>query len=193
MHYNSARFYTELKDASLPRFAIAVSSAFGFSSAVYIAIACLGFLTFGGNSSSYILNNYSPYDPLATLCRLAVGVSTLTTYPIVFIGCRDGVLDILDVPPDRQTSGNLNMLTVVMLSFLTLLAVFVTDLGLINAVGGGSLATIIVFIVPTIMWQVLSREPGAKEEVTDLPLAIGLCIFGIFLGVVGVFIAVRDA
>lgn len=81
MHYNSARFYTELKDATLPRFAIAVSSSFGFSSAVYIAIACLGFLTFGGNSSSYILNNYSPYDPLATLCRLAVGISTLTTYP----------------------------------------------------------------------------------------------------------------
>lgn len=81
MHYNSARFYTELKDASLPRFAFCVSAAFGFASVVYIAIACLGYLTFGGNSSSYILNNYSPYDPLATLCRLAVGISTLTTYP----------------------------------------------------------------------------------------------------------------
>ena len=180
MHYNSARFYTELKDASLPRFAFCVSAAFGFSSIVYIAIACLGYLTFGGNSSSYILNNYSPYDPLATLCRLAVGVSTLTTYPvrkmgahieghmrnhdpnhivpaqIVFIGCRDGVLDVLDVPPERQTSRNLDMLTVVMLSFMTFIAIFVTDLGLINAVGGGSLATCIVFIVPRscgMYWQ----------------------------------------
>lgn len=105
--YNSARFYTELKDASLPRFATAVSWAFGFSSAVYVAIACLGYLTFGGNSSSYILNNYSPYDPLATFCRLAVGISTLTTYPIVFIGCRDGMLDVLNVEAARQTAHNL--------------------------------------------------------------------------------------
>ena len=188
MHYNSARFYTELKNASLPRFAIAVSSAFGFSSVVYIAIACLGFLTFGGNSAPYILNNYSPYDPLATLSRLAVFISTLTTYPIVFIGCRDGMLDMLDVPPERQTSGNLNMLTVIMLAVLTFIAIFVTDLGFINAVGGGSLATIIVFVVPTIMWWVLAQEPRGKDEIKDLPLALGLCVCGIFLGVVGVVI-----
>ena len=59
-----------------------------------------------------------------------------------------------------------------------------------GAVGGGSLATIIVFIVPTIMWYVLAHEPRGKDEIKDLPLAIGLCIFGIFLGVVGVFIAI---
>lgn len=84
------------------------------------------------------------------------------------------------------------MLTVAMLSLLTLIAVFVTDLGLINAVGGGSLATIIVFVVPTIMWNILAHEPRGKEEAKDLPLAIGLCIFGILIGVIGVFIAVRD-
>eukprot|EP00977_Amphora_coffeiformis_P011447 scaffold2767_cov177-Amphora_coffeaeformis.AAC.21 len=100
---------------------------------------------------------------------------------------------MLDIPPERQTSGNLNMLTVFMLFCLTLIAIFVTDLGLINAVGGGSLATIIVFVVPTIMWHILAHEPRGKDKVNDLPLAIGLCMFGIFLGVVGVYIAIRDA
>lgn len=47
-HYNSARFYTELKDRTLPRFAVAVGSSFGLSAVVYIFISSLGFLTFGG-------------------------------------------------------------------------------------------------------------------------------------------------
>lgn len=48
MHYNSARFYTELKDRTLPRFAVAVGSSFGISAIVYMGIASCGFLTFGG-------------------------------------------------------------------------------------------------------------------------------------------------
>jgi amino acid permease len=94
MHYNSPRFYTELKNKSIPRYSGAVSGAFGLSAVAYMAIASAGYLTFGGNSDNYILNNYSSHDPLATLCRLLIGISVLTLYPIAFIGFRDGVLDV---------------------------------------------------------------------------------------------------
>lgn len=77
MHYNAARFYNELKDRSLPRFGVAVLSSFGLTALLYIAIASIGYLTFGGNCNGYILNNYSPYDPLAGISRMAVGVSVL--------------------------------------------------------------------------------------------------------------------
>jgi solute carrier family 38 (sodium-coupled neutral amino acid transporter), member 11 len=76
-HYNSARFYTELKDRSLPRFGVAVSSSFGIAAVAYMVIASFGFLTFGGNSAGLILNNYSPYDPLANISRVAIGISVL--------------------------------------------------------------------------------------------------------------------
>jgi amino acid permease len=85
MHYNAARFYTELKDRSLPRFGIAVGSSFGISAAVYMAIASFGYLTFGGNCSGFILNNYSPYDPLATVSRIAVGVAVLVRPTSFFV------------------------------------------------------------------------------------------------------------
>lgn len=50
MHYNSARFYAELKDKSLSRFAIAVTASFSLSAVMYMGIASVGFLTFGGMS-----------------------------------------------------------------------------------------------------------------------------------------------
>lgn len=92
MHYNSPRFYAELKDPTIPRFTQVVTISFGFSAIVNLAVAMAGFLTFGSNSDGYILNNYSPQDPLATVCRIAIATSTLLTYPIVFIGFRDGML-----------------------------------------------------------------------------------------------------
>jgi len=58
MQYNGPRYYTELKDTSILCFGQAIAGSFGLSAFIYIAIALAGFLTFGGNSSSYILNNY---------------------------------------------------------------------------------------------------------------------------------------
>lgn len=69
-------------------------------------------------------------DPLATASRLAVGISTLLTYPLVFIGFRDGMVDLLDVPIERQTSRNMDVLTLLLLTLPTVMAVFVTDLGM---------------------------------------------------------------
>lgn len=193
MHYNSPRYYTELKNASVPRYGQAVVGSFGLSAVVYVAIALAGFLTFGGHSNGYILNNYSPQDPLATLCRVAIAFSTLLSYPLCFIGLRDGVLDILEVPHSKHSSRNLEVLTVVLLSIITLIAIYVTDLGLINTVGGGTFATAIVFVFPAIMYRKAVKDledlaaPGQKREVV---VALVLMVFGVVLGIFGVWSAV---
>lgn len=126
MHYNTPRFYVELKDASIPRFAQVVGYAFGLAASMYICIAAAGFWTFGGNSRSYILNNYSPNDPLATLSRMEVFVSTLLIYPLAFIGVLDACLDIFRVPLNLQTTTFLNSFTIALLTVLTILAIFST-------------------------------------------------------------------
>jgi amino acid permease len=184
MHYNSARFYSELRDRSLPRFAIAVGLSFGISTLLFCAITTLGFLTFGGNSSSFILNNYSPHDPLATASRLAVGLSTLMAYPIVFLGVRDGVFDTLGV--QEQTPEKVKLLTCVLLAMLTFVSFFVTDLGLINTVGGGLIATLIVFVFPALMFWASVKSRGIKLE---LVIAILLTIGGVAIGLIGVWTA----
>jgi Transmembrane amino acid transporter protein len=151
MHYNAPRFYRDLQHRSLLRYCIVVTISFGISSILYCCITSLGYSTFGLHCDSFILNNYSPYDPYITICRIAVGISTITAYPIVFIGIRDGICDIFHIPIQQQTPQLMKQMTYTLLVILTIVSIFVHDLGLINAVGGGIVATVIVFIFPTIM------------------------------------------
>ena len=48
MHYNSPRFYTELKHPTIPKYCQVVGYSFGIASTFSIVIASAGFLTFGG-------------------------------------------------------------------------------------------------------------------------------------------------
>mmetsp|Transcript_3009 Transcript_3009/g.8484 ORF Transcript_3009/g.8484 Transcript_3009/m.8484 type:complete len:472 (+) Transcript_3009:308-1723(+) len=195
MHYNSPRFFMELKDATIPRFTKAVSYSFSLCAAFYIVIAAAGYWTFGSGSASYILNNYSPNDPLATISRLCVAFSTLLTHPLAFFGARDGSLDILGVSEQWKTPTNMNIFTVILLSILTAIAVIFHDLGLINAVGGGCLATLLCFVFPAVMFhQAVAQSPyKTKNQEYEVALALVLMVIGIFLGAVGVYESLLQA
>lgn len=87
-HYNAPRFYTELKNNTIKRYATMVGLSFGASSLIYLLVMVFGFLTFGSSCDGYILNNYSNNDPLATLCRLCVAGALICTYPVVSLLTR---------------------------------------------------------------------------------------------------------
>jgi amino acid permease len=204
MHYNTPRFYMELKDATIPRFAQAVGCSFGLSTAIYIVISAAGFWTFGSNSASYILNNYSPDDPLATASRVGVFLSTLLVYPLAFIGVRDGCLDLFQVPmrlhlQTSSTTRNLNMVSVIILTILMILAIFFHDLGLINAVGGGAFATFLCFVFPALMLrQAVQQSPRRDDDVNEeeqheVWFAMFLMVIGVVLGIVGVWQSIAEA
>jgi hypothetical protein len=126
-------------------------------------------------------------DPLATASRVAVGVSTLLTYPLVFIGFRDGMMDLLGVlPMERQTCHNMDVLTLFLLTILTVMAIFVTDLGMINAIGGGTLATASVFVSPALMYQQAVKLQFSDAE-REVWIAMTLMMICVILGLVGVW------
>ena len=189
MHYNAARFYVELKDATIPRFAQVTYYSFGLTSIIYFSIAIVGFLTFGGNSDSYILNNYSPRDSLATVSRIAIGLCALVSYPLNFIGVRDNCLDILGLTDEMNTNAKLNMVTILLLSMLTLTSCFVTDLGLINSVGGGTTVTLVCFIFPALMFKHAKEKRGQAQH-WEVSLVMGLMVVGVLVGIVGVWVSI---
>jgi amino acid permease len=160
----SPRFYTELKNATIPRFAIVCTCSFGIVSFLYLSIGVIGYLTFGSHSSSYILDNYSSQDSLATVARLCMGFSALLTYPLNFMGLRDNLLDLLGLTDkfnshQQQTEGKLRVFIVLLLSLCICIACFVTDLGLISSVGGGTTVALVAFVFPAIMFQEAVKLP----------------------------------
>lgn len=194
-HYNSPRFYTELKDNTINRFAIVCISSFAISSFFYSFIAIIGFMTFGENCNGYILNNYAITDNVANICRTCIFIAVVCSYPIVFIGFRDGVLDFLSVPIEKQTGGNLNFISLVLLSIITMLASSFSDLGLVNAIGGGTLGCIIVFVFPTLMFATCIEdfEGSMKKKTLEIGLSYTLMAIGVVMGFVGVMKSIYDS
>lgn len=118
-HYNAPRFYAELKNPTVPRFRTVVLVSFGASTVVTLLVMVFGFWTFGANCDGYILNNYSDKDELITFCRILIAIAITLTYPITFLGARDGVLDVLKVPQWKQTSHTLNFISVILLIIIS--------------------------------------------------------------------------
>ena len=187
-HYNAPRYFVELKNNTIRRFTTVVASSFGVSAVIYIVLMAFGFLTFGANCNGNILNNYSTSDNLASCCRLAIAVALACTYPLPFIGVRDGIIDLLMVPESKQTSQNFNMLSLILLTIFTCLAMHFTDLGLLNAVGGGALGTAVVFILPALMFRGAIQHLGTEATIQqrrEATFAMGLMWIGTAVGVVG--------
>lgn len=134
------------------------------------------------------IQNYSANDDLASICRLAIAIALVFTYPLPFIGTRDGILDLFSVDLEWQTSTNLSALSIGMLSVFTALACHYTDLGLVNAVGGGSLGTAVVFIFPSIMFYaaVANQKEARARLKCESTFCLLLMLLGIAMGVIGV-------
>jgi hypothetical protein len=50
----------------------------------------IGFLTFGGATLGFVLNNYASSDSLISFARLAIGGALLSGYPFTFSALREG-------------------------------------------------------------------------------------------------------
>jgi hypothetical protein len=117
----------------------------------------------------------------------------LVSYPLNFIGVRDNCLDILGITDKVDTAAKLNVFTVLLLSILTLISCFVTDLGLINSVGGGTTVTLVCFIFPALMFREGIRKYSSgsggiirRNKQREAWFVIFLTVVGVLVGIVGV-------
>jgi len=191
-HYNAPRFYVELKDNTIKRYNAVVCWSFGSCSTLFSLFTAGGFLTFGGNCSGYILNNYNNVDFLAAVCRAAISLSVICTYPLLFVGFRDGLIDVIGLAQEDQTAGALNLITVLGISVVTVLAATWTDLAFIVAIGGATFATVIIFVFPALMFRAAVTNMGqyASDRLKrEVQVSLYMMVFGTMMGLVGAWLA----
>lgn len=108
---------------------------------------------------------------------------------------------------------NINVLSVILVTVITLIATVVTDLGIINAVGGGTFASMICLVLPTLMyhkalndthgvpanistkedqeWSIQPRQSSSRQRCCggyflEITMTYVLMILGTVLGLLGV-------
>eukprot|EP00526_Cylindrotheca_closterium_P012216 CAMPEP_0113641052 /NCGR_PEP_ID=MMETSP0017_2-20120614/21550_1 /TAXON_ID=2856 /ORGANISM="Cylindrotheca closterium" /LENGTH=463 /DNA_ID=CAMNT_0000552373 /DNA_START=24 /DNA_END=1415 /DNA_ORIENTATION=- /assembly_acc=CAM_ASM_000147 len=187
-HFNAPKFLAELKDNTMSRFYQVIGWSFGASVLIYGAMTAFGFLTFGAASNGLILNNYSTNDFLMSMSRIAVAISVTGSYPLLFSGTRDGLLDLFKVSQEKRDNSLFNKITLGVLAGTTLAAAKLTDLGLVASVGGATFGTALVFIYPAVMF--LKTQKGKSSFETKLCKVIAA--LGVVMGAVGTKLALQD-
>jgi len=184
-HYNAPKYFVELKDNTIERFNQVVKYGFAASMSMFVAVTAFGFLTFGKASQGLILNNYANGDVLAGASRVAVAVSVVFSYPLAFVGIRDGILDLTKFPREKRTNSNLDRLSVALLSVVTALALKLKDLSFVLSFGGATLGNAIIFVFPALMFRAVAKKSGKDDMKREVNFAMLVAALGVALGVVG--------
>lgn len=148
-----------------------------------------GYLTFGKSCSGLILNNYSTNDVWIGASRVAVAISLVFSYPLAFVGMRDGVVDLLEVPAEKRSASLSNMLTVIMLTVLTGLAIVLTDVSFVLSLGGATLGNALTYVYPALMYAAANKSQDRKEG-TGVLISQLAAVLGVVMGIIGAKMAI---
>lgn len=195
-HVSSGKLYAELQDRSLPRMTVVVSSAYAVCIGLVMAYMNFGYLTFGGASNGYILNNYNTKDGLAISCRLAVGFVVTFTYPLMTLPCRESIFKLSGL--NHNDTLLRSIATVLLLAGSTTTAILTKDLGLIVGYAGAFFGSMLVYIMPGLMYGMVCgklRRDGNESIWLKIEQALSymIVVMGIVVMVLGCAVLSMEA
>ena len=117
-------------------------------------------------------------------------------YPLLFVGTRDGVFDVLKVPEKDRTNSLQNQVSVGLLAIITAMALKLTDLTFVSSISGAVFGTALIFIFPTLMFRAAVRNLGDKAtrgQKREATFAQVINVLGCVIGVIGTKMALGGA
>lgn len=173
MHYNSLRFYRELppQHRNLTTMFAITMGAFFICFLAYAASATAGYVAFGANTSSEVLQNFpktldSTSGVLALVVRIAFGIVVTFTYPLSLHPLRAALFSLM--PANPSCCGR-SVKAAALYVPLTLLLVIVTcvvgwlvpQIDVVLDYKGAIAGSCVVYIAPGIMVAALALRRDA--------------------------------
>ncbi|CAE7650642.1 AVT6E [Symbiodinium pilosum] len=178
-HYNAPKFYAQLEDRSVPKFAVLVCMAYGLALVVFIVFGMCGFALFGYDAEGNILKNYG-FGSEVMLAWLGMGFSVAFTYPLVFSGFRDSCVSLLGgCGLSGESSGFRLSFTLFAVAATVLGGTVFSNVAQVNGAKGAVLSPCLAFIYPAaIHLRSTSREKREKVNAPPSLVALRLGSYG---------------
>ncbi|XP_041928699.1 probable sodium-coupled neutral amino acid transporter 6 [Alosa sapidissima] len=181
--------YCELQRPNKKRMQYVVNVSISLSFVLYFISALFGYLTFFDKVDSELLlgyDTYLPRDILVMLVRLAILLAVLLTVPLIHFPARKAVqMLVMGNRPFSWFSHSLT--TLLLLTIVLLLAIFVPDIRNVFGVIGSTTSTCLLFVFPGLFSLRMRSDP-----LLSLPAigAVCLVVTGVFVGLLSLSIIV---
>lgn len=162
-HQNMPVIVAEMSDQRMSAIVRVLTYALALCWAVLLTAAVLGYLTFGDNITSNVIDCY-PVDHVgANMVRLAVGMSCLACIPFQIHPARTSITNLLGHAfPSTASPGRARALRIALglglCGAMYMVAFFLTDLGVLFAVVGATGSTLMCYLFPGFFY--VRMHPG---------------------------------
>ena len=183
-HYNVFRFYVELKRRSVRKLTLIslVSTLIAYTA--YALVGVFGYRSMGKDVQGNILIAYPRGDKLIVWACVAFCFIMAASFPLVHFAQRS-LLDVMAFDHWRESTTRRIIESLVLVSFVILVAVAVHDIEVVLAYNGATFGVMIVYVFPA--WFAFKLTRGWRRI-----LALVVLILGVIIGVVGVVLTTLD-
>ncbi|KAJ8290327.1 hypothetical protein GJAV_G00011460 [Gymnothorax javanicus] len=180
-HTTVLPLYCELHQPTKKKMQNVANVGIFLSFLVYLVASLFGYLTFYGHVASELLLGYDlylPHDMLVMSVRLAILLAVLLTVPLIHFPARKAA--IMLIRGDRPFSWFIHVVvTIILLTVVLLLAIYVPDIKNVFGVVGSTTSTCLLFVYPGIFYLLISEDPLKSRQAV---CAVALVVFGVFVG-----------
>ena len=148
------------------------------------------------HAQGFILNNYATKDSLAFLARLGISVSIIFSYPLIFVGLRESILNLFGLDKYAERDDVHIASTVGLLAIVSGISLVIKDLGFVVAFGGAVLGSALVYVFPSLMFlknQMDKKAPPTLVSKAEFAFNIVITLLGTALGCVGGTLSLKKA
>ena len=202
-HYNIPVFYEDLKERNPEHMTRIIMYSVGIIISTYLVIAFTGYLHFGENTPSYILEydgssgsdddkskdssdeQFGAGDTLINVARLGMFIHFAFVFPLICIACRRSVNLFLNRDVESIPWGQLILQSFAIVCCSVLLAIVAPDFGVIQDFNGSLFGVFIIITFPGLLLIKLSKDTDLFESPPPIHFAYVLVVTGIIFSICG--------